>query len=170
MADLEVRLLGSEDAEAYVALRREMLTDTPWSFLATIEDDVACEPEGLRARISQDQNDIAGAFDGTTGDLVAVAGVIRMQRAKVRHRAGVWGVYTTPAARGRGAARAVMTLAVDTARSWDGVRWIGLSVSDEAPAALGLYESMGFELWGTEPVAMVVEGRDHAELHMALEL
>ena len=170
MTAFDVRLLGDANVDAYVALRREMLADTPWSFLATPEDDVACDPVGLRARIAQDQNDIAGAFDATTGALLAVAGFGRMQRQKVRHRVGVWGVYTTPAARGRGAARAVMTLAITTARGWDGVRWIGLSVSDEAPAALGLYESLGFELWGTEPVAMVVQGRDHAELHMALEL
>jgi len=170
MTDFEVRLLGASDAEAYVALRREMLADTPWSFLATVEDDVACDPEGLRARMAQDQNDIAGAFDAATGALLAVVGIFRMQRSKVNHRAGIWGVYTTPQARGRGTARAAMTLAIETARGWDGVRWIGLSVSDEAPAALGLYESMGFKLWGTEPVALVVDGRDHAELHMALEL
>lgn len=170
MTALDLRLLTAEDADAYVALRHEMLADTPWSFLATVEDDVACDPEGLRARIAEDQNDIAGAFDADTGALLAVAGVYRMQRSKVSHRAGIWGVYTTPQARGRGAGRAVMALAIESARGWDGVSWIGLSVSDEAPAALGLYESLGFRLWGTEPVAMVVDGVDHAELHMALEL
>ena len=162
------RLLESSEYPAYCALRREMLGDMPWSFGASPEDDAASDPVKLAERLSAPRNVIVAVFDEATGTPVSVAGLVGSERTKTRHGAGIWGVYTTPAARGQGAGRAVMNATIEMARSWEGIRKVWLSVSDDAPPARALYESLGFVVWGTEPISLVVDGVDHAEIHMAL--
>ncbi len=164
-----VRLLTAEDARAYAALRREMLVDTPWAFLRSIDDDFAVVESEIAAKLRENENDIAAAFDDADPTrLLASAGVVRLDPKKTRHRALIWGVYVTPSARGRGLGRAVMNLAIDTARTWRGVECIWLSVSDRTPAARALYGSLGFVTWGTEPDAIRIGGESAAEHHMHL--
>ena len=166
-----VRLLTPDDAPAYAALRREMLVDTPWAFLRSIDDDFAVRPEGIAAKLRENENDIAAAFDESDPPrLLASAGVVRLDPKKTRHRALIWGVYVTPAARGQGLGRAVMALAINTARSWPGVECIWLSVSDRTTAARSLYESLGFKVWGTEPDAIRIGNESAAEHHMHLRV
>ncbi len=173
--EAHVRDLTLADTDAYVSLRREMLEDTPWSFLAAPDDDlVLLHPERFAERVGTGAGEppcILGVDDpGPGAGLVAVAGVYRQTRTKVQHRAGIWGVYTTPRARRAGLARRVVQAAIERARSWPGVEWVALSVSGDAPGAIALYESLGFERWGLEPEAMQVDGVRRDELHMALRL
>lgn len=165
-----IRLLTPDDAPAYAALRREMLVDTPWAFLRSIDDDFAVEPEGIAAKLRENESDIAAAFNEDRTRLLASAGVVRLDPKKTRHRALIWGVYVTPTARGQGLGRAVMTLAINSARSWPGVECIWRSVSDRTPAARALYESLGFKVWGTEPDAIRINGESAHEHHMHLRL
>jgi RimJ/RimL family protein N-acetyltransferase len=76
--------------------------------------------------------------------------------------ANVWGVWTEPAARGRGAGRALVEAAVARAAG-AGQRRVELTVSDRAPAAEALYAGLGFRRTGVEvPIgkaAGVVEAR-----------
>jgi L-amino acid N-acyltransferase YncA len=43
-------------------------------------------------------------------------------------------------------------------------------VSENAPEAQRLYESLGFQQWGREPEATQHEGRRYDEIHMTLKL
>ena len=164
------RLLTPDDADAYVALRREMLLDAPWAFLASPGDDRVGAPDFLREMLSRPEGVIVGAFEGDR--LRAVAGVMREGKVKRQHLASIWGVYTTPTARGGGLARMVTVAALATARRWPGVLLIQLTVSEhpEAAAARRLYASLGFVAWGTEPDAAFVEGQLFAETHLSLAL
>ena len=109
------------DAERYQAIRREMLLDAPWAFLASPGDDSAEDTALLRRRLRDPENVIL-AIEREGGDgLAAVAGIRRIERMKMRHWASVWGVYTTPDERGRGHARALLTEAIARARTWGGV-------------------------------------------------
>lgn len=166
-----VRALPEAEIPAYVALRREMLLDTPWAFLASPGDDVGSDPVQLGERLRQPQNRIfvAESVDAP-GVFLSAAGLIRQSRPKVVHRAGIWGVYTSPVARGKGLARAVMEASIACARGWDGVRRIGLSVSDRGNAAQHLYASLGFVEWGVEPDALWVDGEFMDERYLDLEL
>lgn len=103
-------------------------------------------------------------------DLVAVAGIRRMTSPKFAHRARLWGVFVEPDHRGRGLGRAVVSAAVDLARTWPGVDYIDLGVSENAPEARRLYESLGFREWGREPQTTQHEGRRYDEIHMTLRL
>jgi len=169
------RLLTPDDAATYLEFRREMLDDSPWSFLATPDDDVAAGVERIAANLRNPENVIVGVFEKGarepgSGRLLSTAGVVRKTRAKVRHRAIIWGVYTTPGARRRGLSRLVMTLAIEVARSWPGVDIIGLSVSARAAEAAKLYESLGFVRWGSEPDAIRIGDESFTEIHMQLRL
>jgi GNAT superfamily N-acetyltransferase len=167
---VEIRRLVSDDAPAYVALRREMLADAPLSFASSVETDRGVNEDGVRTsltRRSPDEYAIVGAWAGPR--LVAVAGVLREERPKRRHVAGVWGVYVTLAFRGQGLGRAVVGQAIEIARVW-GVSKVQLSVSSTAPAAQRVYESLGFVAWGRESDALRVNGNSADEIHMDLRL
>ncbi len=165
----DVRRLGPGDAGAYQAIRREMLLDSPWAFLSAPGDDIAEERVVLEEKLRDPENAILAA-DGDGGGLVSVAGVYRNTRQKMRHWAHVWGVYTAPSARRQGLSRAVVAEAIGVARSWEGVEMLGIAASANAPAAVRLYESLGFVAWGREPNVTRVDAGTFDEIHLAMEL
>ncbi|MGH7243870.1 MAG: GNAT family N-acetyltransferase [Phycisphaerales bacterium] len=159
--------LDAHDAVDYVALRREMLADSPWSFLASPEQDRGCDVEKVRASLGRVDAAIIGVREN--GILLAVAGATREEALKRRHIAVIWGVYVTPVARGRGLARAVVARAIEVARQWPGIGAIQLAVNANAPKARKLYESLGFKEWGYEPDAVRIDGTSYGEHHMAIQ-
>lgn len=163
-----IRRLIPEDAEAYAALRVEMITVERFAFLGVPGDDHASDPAVFRERMKDAEQAVFGAFDG--GALVAVAGVYRHPRRKRRHRAEIWGVYTTPRARGRGLSRALIAECLGAAREWEGVSVVGLSACARSTAAIALYESMGFVKWGEEPDGTRVGGESLSEFHFQIGL
>ena len=159
-----IRKLKPADAEAYVALRRAMLLDTPWAFSASPEGDRGSDVERVLESLARPGFAIVGAFE--SGGLVSAAGLNREDKPKRAHIAWIWGVYTAPSHRRRGLSRAVLSEVIDVARSIPGVACLQLSVSERSPQARALYESLGFEAWGTEPDAIRVDGRAYVETHM----
>lgn len=169
MSGVEVRLLRSEEAPLYVALRREMLAESPWSFGADPDRDPGLDEAGVRRSLAERWGyAMAGAVEG--GRLASVGVLIRSSGAKAGHNAAIVSVYTTPARRGAGLSTRVMGLMIETARAWEGVSHLRLSVSERAPEARRLYERLGFAAWGTEPGALRVGGELLDEVYMSLEL
>jgi RimJ/RimL family protein N-acetyltransferase len=82
----------------------------------------------------------------------------------------IWGMYVTPAARGRGVGATILRAAVERARSWPGIAQVHLSVTETSKEATRLYASEGFREWGVEPRALHWDGRFVAEHHMVLDL
>lgn len=164
------RRLGPQDADAYAALRREMLLDSPWAYGSAPGDDPMCTPDGLRGYLTHPEKAIFAAWerDPASGaeKILAVAGVFRIERVKRRHVAYVWGVYVIPAARGRGLGRGVVVAAIEAARAWDGVACVSLSASENSKAAQALYKSLGFVPWGIEPDSVRIDGRSYGEVFM----
>ena len=163
-----VRRLQSDDAEAYVSLRRAMLLDTPWAFSASPGSDRGSDIERVIESFARPGFAIIGAFEAE--GLAAVAGLSREDKPKRAHIAWVWGVYTAPQHRRRGLSRAVLIEAIEVARAWPGMGCVQLSVSERSPQARAMYESLGFEAWGVEPDAIRVDGRAYSETHMRREL
>lgn len=163
-----VQRLLPADADAYVALRREMLLDTPEAFLASPEFDRGSDPDKVRDSLGRAEVRMFGAFEAER--LVAVAGIERQALAKRRHVAVIWSVYVTPAARGQGLGRAVVAACIEAAREWPGVEVLELAVSENTPRARQIYESLGFKVWGVEPDAVRSGGRSFAEYHLQRRL
>ena len=166
---VKIRCVEPGDADAVMALRREALSSEPLAFGASLDDDRTLSPDLLRASLADTGNSaIVGAFEGDA--LMGMAGVFRMEKVKARHRAMIWGMYVTSAARGRGVGAAILRAAIDRARSWPGIVQVHLSVTEPSKEARRLYTSAGFREWGVEPRALHWDGRFVAEHHMVLEL
>jgi RimJ/RimL family protein N-acetyltransferase len=163
-----IRELRESDAEAYVALRRQALLDSPLAFGASPADDFVSSAETVRERLrGAPEWAILGAFQPA---LVGSVGVFRGHHAKGSHKARIWGMYVAPGHRRCGIGADLLQAAVRHARSLPGVTWVHLSVSAAAPGARRLYERAGFEVWGTEPEALRHDGQSVVEHHMALRV
>lgn len=174
--------LDTSAATRYLRLRRRMLLDAPWSFAASPDDDVALQLEQLteylgdtaKAIFAVEMPDAPGGVGelaaGNLPELVAAAGIMRATQRKFVHRARLWGVFVEPDHRGRGLGRMVVSAAIGLARTWPGVDYVDLGVSENAPAARALYESLGFRAWGREPEATECDGRRYDEIHMTLRV
>lgn len=169
-----IRRLSVADADAYVALRREMLADSPAAFASSPADGGGLDPAALRVSLQGASFAIFGAFapaaDRAAPPLLAAAGLARESKQKRAHIATLWGVYVTPAARGLGLGRAVVAAAIAHARTWEGLATLQLSATDATPAPRRLYESLGFIAWGREPDAIRHDARGYDETHMNLRL
>ena len=163
---LEVRQLGSEDVDEFVALRRESLQDSPLAFTASPETDRGASPDFIREDLSNPRSAIFGAFDP---DLFGVVGIVA-GKGKSSHKAELWGMYVKPVHRGAGVGRALLEAATHFATELEAVDQIQLSVADSASAAHGLYLSAGFETWGTEPDALRHGSASVAVLHMVMRV
>ena len=156
-----------------------MLIDAPWAFFGTPEDDFAIDEDRVRELLASAESEIVAAeADVPSADtaarvreeLVAAAGIRRQKPPKFGHRAFLWGVFVDPAYRRRGLARRVVSSAIDLARSWQGVEYVSLGVSENSAGARQLYESLGFQAWGREPAFLEHDGRRYDEFHMLLRL
>ena len=163
-----IRTLEDTDCEAFVALRRKALLDSPLAFAASPSDDRAASVESVREQLrgSSDQV-IIGAFRPA---LIGVVGLYRERHIKASHKMHIWGMYVAPQHRCQGIASQLLKAAVDHARRLSDVSWVHLSVSSAAPVAKRLYERAGFEAWGKEPAALRHDGQTVDEHHMALRL
>lgn len=168
---MTVRRLTSADLDAFQVLRLRGLRESPEAFGSTYEEEVDRPLETVAARLGGDEDSaVFGAF-GDDGALVGMGGVHREGKRKARHRAGIWGMYVVPEARGRGLGRAILQALVDHARTLEGVGRLELGVEATNAAARALYQSFGFTTYGVQPDAYRAEGRswDTELMTMALE-
>ncbi len=166
---LTVRLLTADDAPAYRQLRLEALRLSPTAFGSSYEDELARDPAVTLERISPTENSrVFGAFRADR--LVGTVGLRRQTGRKDRHKAFVWGVYVTPAERGLGIARRLMSVVIEQARGLAGLARVNIAVNAANEPARSLYESLGFEAYGLEPDALRVDGASIEELWMTLAL
>ena len=163
-----IRPLTPLDTDAFMALRREALNDTPIAFGASVEDDKGLIREHVVEMLAKTSEQcVMGWFDDDS--LVGMVGLYREQRLKSRHRGGVWGVYVTPSARGCGIMKQLLEAIVIKGREW-GLMQLDLGVSIKTPNAKHVYESVGFRSWGIQPNTHIWNGITFDEEFMSLVL
>jgi len=151
--DYTIRKLGAEDVAAYRAVRYEALVNHPESYGSSAESFAIQGEDELRAILQRMA--FFGVFaDGSLGGIVAFG---QTQGEREQHRGWLYQVYVQPRLRGNGAALALIDAAVAHARST--VLQIHLGVGAHNHPAVRLYQRAGFEIYGTEPRALFVNGR-----------
>ena len=164
---VHVRLLLPADASAYRSVRLQALQESPPAFGSLPEE----EPDLARttARLSADDDRcFFGAFVGE--QLVGIVRLSRYEAPNEKHRVYLGGLFVLPAFRGAGHGRALVRAALNRAASLPGIRRVNLSVVAGQEAAIGLYRSLGFCLYGTEQEVFSKAGQFYDEHLMTLPL
>lgn len=167
---MNIRSLTRDDAPEFFRLRLEALREDPEAFGSSVEDHQSLSLGQIQERLGSGEGDsfVVGAFD--QGRLIGTVGLHREQGQKLRHKARIWGVYVTRAARKTGAGRKMLQAVLDRASSMQGLEQVLLTVATTQTAAVTLYRSLGFETFGREPQALHVDGRFIDEEYMVLKL
>ena len=167
-----IRPLTSTDIDVFTALRRQSFSSDPLSWDSDPDYEVTAE-EWLPKILETDHQFVLGYFltDGReTPKLAGITGLARYEKPKRRHRAMVWGVYVSPAARGRGGARQLLAETIRRAKAMPGLERLTLTVSNHATAARAMYEAAGFVTFGREPGAARDGDVAIDEIYMLLDL
>lgn len=161
---VEVIIAGEADWERVRAIRLASLADAPDAFWSLLEDE-APQPEAFRRGRAADPErltllaSIDGVDVGTMG-----AGPQHDDPSS----AGLYGVWVDPAARGSGAAAALLTAVLTWARS-QGFTRLRLDVGDHNARAIGFYRREGFTPTGVRNT--FPSPRDHISEHeLAIDL
>jgi len=100
---------------------------------------------------------VVGRLDGRVGGSAQLVQAPRNNEAQAAI-ATITTNFVAPWARGHGMARD-LTVACEASALAKGVRFINLDVRETQEAAIQLYESLGYERWGTNPNYAVVGRR-----------
>ncbi|NEU63456.1 GNAT family N-acetyltransferase [Paenibacillus sp. ALJ109b] len=161
-----LRNIRRDEAEKYWPLRLEALKNHPEAFGASFEMSIQLPMSEVQERIHTEPDDyILGAYT-EEGILSGTMGFKREQGLKLRHKGYIWGVYVSPSYRGCGLASRMLREVLDRGRELEGIEQINLSVVTTNGSARRLYEQHGFETYGIERNALVVQGKGYDEAHM----
>ncbi|WP_067624980.1 GNAT family N-acetyltransferase [Alicyclobacillus acidiphilus] len=168
--DISIRLLTPEDAQSYRSLRLEALSRHPEAFLTSAEEFAARSLEQIADSLSPSTHvRTFGAFLEDSS-LVGMVTLVRERSAKASHIADVVGMYVTDSQRRRAIGTRLLAALIDVGRSMPGLEQLRLSVNRENRSALGLYQKVGFQVYGTEPRAIKWMESYWDEAHMILFL
>lgn len=165
MERFELRRLRRDDASVFRHIRLQALREHPEAFGASWEEEQD-QPETRIAERLESGLVIGGISEG--GKIVGTIGISRSNGQKTRHIASIWGMYVSPAARGKGLARQLLNAAV--VDLGPPIRSVRLCVEANNDPAIKLYESVGFTRWALEAEALKVGDKFHDEILMRLDL
>ena len=164
-----IRQLSAPDLAHYRALRLQALIECPEAFGATPRTEQALADAQILHRFGGGPGQIMwGGFDDR-GSLVATLGMHRDTGEKTMHKGHLFAMYVAPQNRSQGLARRLLDIAIDHAKSLN-LHQLMLGCNASNHSALRLYEQAGFQAYGLEPAAWLVDGEFFDEVLMVLQL
>ena len=151
------------DAEAYRDLRLEALQQNADAFATVFEEELKKSLDYYQKRFKQNNVWTFGYFD--ENQLVGVVTLIREQAKKLQHRSMIVAMYVTPRVRKNGIGKQLMQSAIYQAEAIKGLEQIYLAVVTSNTAAIALYQSLDFEIYGTEKRAIKLDDSTYWDEH-----
>lgn len=167
---MQITQLTVAHAMAYKALMLYAYEHAADAFTSTPQER-ALEPHSWwRSRIDEPSGLIWvwGAFAGA--ELVGTVSVEYTVRTKTRHKGLIVAMFVHENFRGQGLARKLMCAAVEHGMARQGLRVLQLEVTQGNAPAEHLYQSLGFESFGVEPMAVCTPDGYRSKVHMWLDL
>ena len=167
---MQIARLTPADAMAYKALMLHAYEYAADSFTSTPHER-ASHPDGWWINRIADPAGLSlvwGAF--AEAGLVGTVSVEFSARAKTRHKGLIVAMFVREECRGRGVARELMRVAIDHGLEREGLRLLQLEVTQGNGAAERLYQSLGFQSFGVEPMAVLTPNGYRSKVHMWLDL
>jgi ribosomal protein S18 acetylase RimI-like enzyme len=165
LSTILIRRLAPSDAAVFQVQRLTGLRECPSAFSSSYEEECDTSLSTIARYFDPDSGrNRFGAFDGER--LAGTVGVGRENGLKLRHKSYIRGMYVAPAYRGRGVGRQLMEYAIAFASQMEGVSRITLAVTAGNASAIALYESLGFQSYGCERGALIVDGVPYDEILM----
>jgi RimJ/RimL family protein N-acetyltransferase len=164
---MHVILLSAADALDYRRLMLHAYEHAADAFTSTAEERAA-EPDSWWERRIADPDGLSvafGVFDGN--ELVGTVALEFSSKPKTKHKVLVIGMYVLASLRGKGAGKALLQAAIQYAESRAGTHAMTLTVTQGNEAAISVYRSAGFEIFGTEPMAILTPSGFKAKIHMS---
>lgn len=163
---ITVRSLTSSDAGAYRVVRLQALHEYPPAFGSLPEDEPNLSETAARLAESDDRC-FFGAFQGE--QLIGIIRLSRYSALNEKHRAYLAGLYVLPPFRRVGCGKALVNQVLSRAANAPEIRRINLTVVTKQAAAIHLYQSLGFRIYGTEQETFLRDGSFYDEHLMTLE-
>ena len=152
-----IRPLEEHDFEEFSRLQQEALQVAPEAFGSGYESYRALSlldrEQQFEAPLNSPYNWVLGVFVG--GNPVGMAGFsCEHTKPKLRHKGRGWGMYVTPAFRGRGLGEQLLQYVLKVAKEDAGCEQVLLLVAIANQASYGLYLKAGSLRYGTESRAL----------------
>ena len=169
---MQIRELTKSDAVEYRTLRLRALKEYPTVFSSSYE----VERDWPSDRFADRLPETPGSTDAFTfgcfveGNLVGSISFFRYEGPKLSHIGRIVAAHIAAEQQGNGYGRAMVTAALERARRIPGLSIIQLTATTTNERAKSLYASFGFEICGTTPRAMLVDGEYINEHLMVLKL
>lgn len=144
------RKLKPTEAKDFRRVRLECLQKFPDSFGTLYEDETVKPKLYFEDLIERNVPDayFFGAFDEEK--LIGIAGFVRGERTKTRHRGEIVAMYVNPDFRGQKIGENLLRALIKSVFESDGIEQVHLTVVADNAAAVGLYERIGFESFGVQ--------------------
>jgi ribosomal protein S18 acetylase RimI-like enzyme len=156
---MTIRVLAESDAPIYQELRLNALKTNPEAFGSTYEREIQFSIDTVVERIKPSKDKfVLGSFD-KGGSLFGTVTFVRESNIKTAHKGNVFGMYVAPEVRGQGIGKALILELIKKVKECEGVEQINLTVEHNNKYAKKLYESVGFEAYGTERKSLKFNGQ-----------
>ena len=163
---MHVTLLKAADAVMYRRLMLQAYELAADAFTSTAEERAA-EPDAFWIKRVADPTGLEAAFGAFDDhDLVGTVALQFSEKPKTKHKAKIIGMFVDSKVRGLGIGRALVEAAITYAEAKESIRQLTLKVTEGNEPAISLYQSMGFQVFGLEPMAILTPDGYKAKVHM----
>ena len=160
-----IREANIADAQSFLELRLEALQNSPIAFSADYQKNFNHPAKYWEDLLSPHPDESTMFIGEYEGKLIAMSGMMRGTSPKTQHGAWIWGVYVNPSWRGLHIAEEIIHSSIDWAKARN-VILVKLGVAAINHPAIRCYERCGFQVYGTEPRAVCVDGEYYDEYLM----